>query len=161
VHRDLRSDLRRGLIQRDRTVRPEQRSVLPAFPETPARYPPARHLQSHLRGPGQGRLANCFLTWVRSLELPEVTTSVETTAVDGKTVYGSGERGFAALHTVSAWASEHGVVLAQTQVNEKSNKITVIPSLLDTLSIAGATVTVDVMGAQKRIAWTIREHHAA
>lgn len=77
-----------------------------------------------------------------------------------KTARGSGGRDFSALHTVSAWASEYGLVLAQAQVSEKTNEITAISALLETLDIAGATVTVDAMGAQKQIAWTIREHHA-
>lgn len=102
----------------------------------------------------------CFLEWVRSLNLPASTAPVDTIAVDGKTARRSGGRDFSALHTVSAWSSEHGVVLGQAQVREKSNEITVIPDLLEALDIAGATVTIDAMGTQKQIAWVIREHHA-
>jgi len=104
-------------------------------------------------------LQRCFLDWVRSLDLPEPDTPVETIAVDGKTARRSTDDGLAALHTVSAWASERGVVLGQAQVDEKSNEITALPDLLEPLDIAGATVTTDAMGTQKQIAWTIREHH--
>ena len=104
-------------------------------------------------------LQRCFLDWVRNLDLPEPDTPVETIAVDGKTARSSGSDGLAALHTVSAWASERGVVLGQAQVDAKSNEITALPDLLEPLDIAGATVTTDAMGTQKQIAWTIREHH--
>jgi predicted transposase YbfD/YdcC len=106
-------------------------------------------------------LQSCFLDWVRGLDLPEPDTPVETIAVDGKTARRSGGDGHSALHTVSAWASERGIVLGQAQVGEKSNEVTAIPDLLETLDIAGATVTTDALGTQKQIAWTIREHHAA
>ncbi len=57
-----------------------------------------------------------------------------------------------ALHTVSAWSSEHRLVLGQTKVNAKSNEITAIPELLDMLDISGCIITIDAMGTQKLIA---------
>lgn len=102
----------------------------------------------------------CFLDWVRSLELPKKQAPTEVIAVDGKSARRSHSKEMAALHTVSVWAREHALVLGAEQVLEKSNEITVIPVLLETLSIAGATVTIDAMGCQKDIAWAVREHHA-
>ncbi len=95
-----------------------------------------------------------FFSWTRSLVLEQTDSSTEVRAVDGKFSRASG------LHTVSVWASEHHVVLAQEQVPDKTNEITVIPELLEVLDIAGTTVTVDAVGTQKQIAWTVREHHA-
>jgi hypothetical protein len=92
----------------------------------------------------------CFLEWVRGLNLPAPAAPVETIAVDSKTARRSGGRDIAALHTVSAWSSEHGIVLGQPQVNEKSNEITVIPDLLESLDIAGATVTIDAVAPRSR-----------
>ena len=57
-----------------------------------------------------------------------------------------------ALHTVSAWASEHHLVLAQQRVESKSNEITAIPALLNLLDIQGAIITLDAMGTQRDIA---------
>ena len=37
------------------------------------------------------------------------------------------EENLKALHTVSAWSSEHGLVLAQEKVKSKSNEITAVP----------------------------------
>ena len=56
------------------------------------------------------------------------------------------------LHTVSAWASEHRLILGQTKVSCKSNEITAIPALLETLDLSGCIITIDAMGTQKSIA---------
>jgi predicted transposase YbfD/YdcC len=53
---------------------------------------------------------------------------------------------------VNAWASEAGIALGQYKVDAKSNEITAVPALLDTLAIKGCLVTLDAMGCQKRIA---------
>jgi predicted transposase YbfD/YdcC len=78
-------------------------------------------------------------------------------AIDGKTVRGSHDKrnGQEAIHLVSAWASESGLLLGQRKVDEKSNEITAIPELLKSLYVAGCIVTIDAMGCQKAIAETI------
>jgi len=75
-----------------------------------------------------------------------------TIAVDGKTVRGSGSGGETAIHMVSAFATELGVVLGQEKVASKSNEITAIPELLEALYIKGFLVSIDAMGCQKSIA---------
>jgi len=75
-----------------------------------------------------------------------------TIAVDGKTVRGSGSGVETAIHMVSAFATELGIVLGQEKVAGKSNEITAIPELLDALYLKGFLVTIDAMGCQKNIA---------
>jgi len=53
------------------------------------------------------------------------------------------------LHLVSAWVSDQGLVLGWREVDGKSNEITAVPELLDTLHLEGAIVTLDAMGCQK------------
>ena len=53
---------------------------------------------------------------------------------------------------VSAWSSANGVVLGQEKTAEKSNEITAIPKLLNSLAIKGCIVTIDAMDCQKDIA---------
>ena len=91
-----------------------------------------------------------FLCWIRSLT--DVFEGL--VAIDGKTLRRSHNRrdGTAAIHMVSAWASENGLVLGQVKTDEKSNEITAIPQLLRALSIKGCLVTIDAMGCQKAIA---------
>jgi predicted transposase YbfD/YdcC len=82
----------------------------------------------------------------------------EVVAIDGKTVRRSGSRrhDHGPLHLVSAWASDRGLVLGQREVDGKSNEITAVPELLDTLHLDGCIVTLDAMGCQKDIAARIR-----
>jgi hypothetical protein len=56
-----------------------------------------------------------------------------------------------ALHLVSAWASQHRLVLGQVKVEENSNEITPIPTLLNLLEIAGYIITIDAIGCQQSI----------
>lgn len=102
------------------------------------------------------QLEDCFEQWIRLLV---DTLGVQVIAIDGKSVNGSYEResGKKALHFVSAWATEHRLVLAQTKVQDKSNEITAIPALIELLDIAGCIVTLDAMGTQKTIAAQIQK----
>ena len=99
-------------------------------------------------------LQECFINWMTSAELE---TQGEIVAVDGKTVRRSFDNKDKrnAIHMVSAFAAENGVVLGQIKTEEKSNEITAIPELLSKLDIKGAIVTIDAMGCQKKIAQTI------
>jgi predicted transposase YbfD/YdcC len=56
------------------------------------------------------------------------------------------------LHSVSVWASEFGLTLAQVATEDKSNEITAIPTLLSLVDIRGAIITIDAMGTQTAIA---------
>lgn len=78
-----------------------------------------------------------------------------TLAVDGKTVRGSGSGGESAIHMVSVFATDLGLVLGQEKVAEKSNEITAIPELLDAFALKGCLVSIDAMGCQKAIAQKI------
>ena len=62
--------------------------------------------------------------------------------MDGKTSRRSGGGACGALHLVSALATGIGVVLGQEATDQKSNEITAIPLLLQTLAIKGAIVTI-------------------
>src|SRR5664279_6508952 len=80
--------------------------------------------------------------------------SGEIVAIDGKTLRRSHHKSEAksAIHMVSAWGRENGLVLGQIKVDEKSNEITAIPQLLRTLELSECIVTIDAMGTQKEIA---------
>jgi len=101
----------------------------------------------------------CFLAWVKAVQH---LTHGEVIAIDGKRVCGSGDKntGKAAIHMVSAWASQNHLVLGQVKVDDKSNEITAIPELLKILDIEGCIVTIDAMGCQKEIAQTIVDARA-
>lgn len=80
--------------------------------------------------------------------------------IDGKGIHGTsiaGKQGNTCLTILSAWVSEHQVVLAQEAVAEKSNEITAIPKLLAQLELADALVSIDAIACQKNIAAQIAE----
>jgi hypothetical protein len=66
-------------------------------------------------------------------------------SIDGKTQCGNGNTQQNANHTVSV-VDENSFCLGQEPVKDKSNEITAIPELLDSLNIDGHIVTLDAMG---------------
>jgi len=96
----------------------------------------------------------CFVQWMAALARG---TKGKLVAIDGKTMRGTLARslGKTALHMVSAWLGENQVVLGQMATAAKSNEITAIPQLLALLDVEGATVSIDAMGCQKKIAEAI------
>lgn len=100
-----------------------------------------------------------FISWAKIL-IARLDMEGTHIALDGKTSrrsFGRDENGekTAALHTVSAWMSDVGLVLGQQRTADKSNEITAIPELLRLLDIRGATITIDAMGCQTKIASVI------
>ena len=98
----------------------------------------------------------CFSRWVADLAS---LTAGEVIAIDGKCLRRSLDKASkkAAIYMVSAWAQQNNLVLGQVKVDDKSNEITAIPTLLSRLDIAGAVVTIDAMGCQKKIATQIKQ----
>src|SRR5574342_319223 len=86
-----------------------------------------------------GAFEKCLLSWMQAVQ--EITDQ-RLIAIDGKTLRGSYDRqsGKAAIHMVSAWASENKLSLGQVVVDEKSNEITAIPALLQVLDVSGGVV---------------------
>jgi predicted transposase YbfD/YdcC len=104
----------------------------------------------------------CFALWLEALrEKAAQAAGVDqpVLAIDGKTLRRSHDqkKGLGALHSVSVWASEFGLTLAQVACDDKSNEITAIPELLKLVDIRGAIITIDAMGTQKAIAAQIVE----
>jgi predicted transposase YbfD/YdcC len=101
-------------------------------------------------------LQAAYVQWVQGF-MRDV--DVTHCCVDGKTVRGSGHMpdGQKPIHVLSAYAHEHGVVLAQMKVADKTNEITAIPEVLRVLQLKGMIVSIDAMGCQKGIATQIKE----
>jgi predicted transposase YbfD/YdcC len=80
-----------------------------------------------------------FAAWVEGVF---VLKRGQVINIDGKTMRGSHDKrnGQEAIHLVSAWASESGLLLGQRKVSEKSNEISAIPELLENLYVAGCIV---------------------
>src|SRR5215218_9816510 len=94
-----------------------------------------------------------FLGWVRAVFRPGEGVPRQV-AIDGKTVRRSFDRkkGCSPLHLVSAYATEHGLVLAQRAAEGKGGELAVIPELLDGLDLRGCLVSLDALACQPGIA---------
>lgn len=97
----------------------------------------------------------CFTSWVNEIRSHQ---GKEQIAFDGKTLKRSfdGER-ISALHSVSAYAVEQGLVLAQSKSKGKKNEIETVMELIELLELKGSIVTADAMSCQKKITKAIVE----
>jgi predicted transposase YbfD/YdcC len=96
-------------------------------------------------------IESAFQSWMSCLI---ESTGSDVIAIDGKTArrsFDTRERRNP-LHAVSAWSSQHQLVLGQVVVDEKSNEVSAIPRLLTLLDIENCIITLDAMGCQKDIA---------
>lgn len=77
--------------------------------------------------------------------------------VDGKKLRGENptSRGCNGLYLLNAMVSENGICVAEQRVDDKTNELTVLPSVLASLCLVGAVVSVDAMGAHRNIAQQI------
>ena len=93
---------------------------------------------------------SCFIDWVNTIT---DLSKGQVIAIDGKTIRGAKSKGNKSpIHMVSAFACANNLVLGQVKTSEKSNEITAIPELLDSLELSGNTISIDAMGTQKEIA---------
>jgi predicted transposase YbfD/YdcC len=99
------------------------------------------------------RFERCFLDWVRSVFRVDAGAPRQI-AIDGKSVRRSFDRRSdrSPLHLVSAFAVEHGLVLAQRATDPKRGELTVLPDLLDGLDLRGCLVSLDALACQPEIA---------
>ena len=95
-------------------------------------------------------LSEATRRWLASLR-PRLAKHI---AIDGKTLRGSRKHSQQkpAVHLVSAWLREAGLVLGQVKTHAKSNEIKAIPALLNVLDIEGCILTIDAAGCQRKIA---------
>lgn len=97
----------------------------------------------------------CFVQWVQTL----ANNIQGVIAIDGKTICNSADlfNKKKAAHIVTAFAAENDIILGQLKTAEKSNEITAIPELLNTLKLKGCIITIDAMGCQTAITKKIKE----
>ena len=82
-------------------------------------------------------------------------------AVDGKSLRRSHGAGQAAPHLLSAVLHQEAVVVAQMNVEEKTNEIPKLPALLAPLPLQGTVVTADALHTQKETARYLVEEKKA
>jgi len=79
--------------------------------------------------------------------------SEKQVCIDGKKHKGvcPTSRGNSGFYIVNAWVAENRLCIGQKKVQDKSNEITAIPSLIDEIDITDAVVSIDAVGCQREI----------
>lgn len=97
----------------------------------------------------QKAFGECLYTWSRQI-LETLKSELTQINIDGKVLRATAKSGFkkSGICLVSAWVSEHELVLGQEKVSEKSNEKTAIPELLKSLDLKNALVSCDAAGCQ-------------
>lgn len=101
-------------------------------------------------------IQNLYEKWNELMSTNDGEKLKKIICIDGKTMRGNKVKDRKANHIVLAWSSDDGFCLGQKAVEEKSNEITAIPQLLDTINIKGNVVTIDGIGTQTAIAEKIK-----
>ena len=94
----------------------------------------------------------CFISWTQRI----AKTLGGIIALDGKTICHSADGDEKAIHVVTAFSVENGLILGQLATEAKSNEITAFPLLIQLLDLKEAIITIDAAGCQKDIASQIR-----
>ena len=91
-----------------------------------------------------------FLSWVNEVRRAQ---GQEQIALDGKTLRRShdGDRQ-TALHRITAWGHECGLVLAQMKSTGKKHEPASVLALLELLQVTGAHITAEALNTQKKLA---------
>jgi predicted transposase YbfD/YdcC len=133
-----------------------KRDWLQRFLELPGGIPSHDTFRRVLMLIDPDRFERCFLGWVQSVFRPNTGTARQI-AIDGKTVRRSFDRkrGRSPLHLVSAYATEHGLVLAQRATETKGGELAALPELLDGLDLKGCLVSLDALACQPPVAGRI------
>jgi predicted transposase YbfD/YdcC len=70
------------------------------------------------------------------------------------------ENDFSNLRMISAWVVEQGIVLGQIDVDDTSNEITALPTLLELVDVRDCDITTDALHCQTNTVQTIRAAQA-
>ena len=92
-----------------------------------------------------GPLDQSLYDWIQSL-----SPNDSPVGVDGKTLRGARQDNDHKVHLLSAFLHEQGTVLAQCEVESKTNEIPMVPALLDNLNLQDRVVTLDGPAHTKR-----------
>jgi predicted transposase YbfD/YdcC len=101
----------------------------------------------------------CFAAWVQAT-FPQIAP--QQIALDGKESHHSMDPAddYANLRMISAWAVEYGIVLGQVAVDDTSNEITALPTILELVDAHDCDITADALHCQTDTVQTIRSADA-
>jgi predicted transposase YbfD/YdcC len=91
-------------------------------------------------------IETCFMNWARAIKQDGLR---ETIATDGKAAKGPLNAGRGeAPRIAGAWATADRLAFGQAKTEGKSNEITAMPTLLDTMALEGSIASIGATGCQ-------------
>jgi len=85
----------------------------------------------------------------------------EPISIDGKVLKGARDEDGNQVHLLSAVLQNEGVVIAQRKISDKTNEITQVEPLVETLNIEERVITLDALHTQKKTATYLVEKKKA
>ena len=76
----------------------------------------------------------------------------EVVCFDGQTERRTAEKNLSlsGIHLLNAWSADNRICIGQLKVDDKSNEITAMPELMDSLDLKNTIITADALNTQKR-----------
>mgnify|MGYP003440891063 FL=1 len=76
----------------------------------------------------------------------------EVVCFDGQTERSTGEKhlNLGGIHLLNAWSADNGICIGQLKVDDKSNEITAMPELMESLDLKNTIITADALNTQKK-----------
>lgn len=104
-------------------------------------------------------IQRCFVAWVQAT-FPHL--DAQQLALDGKELHHSMDpkNDFSNLRMISVWAVEQGIVLGQVAVDDTSNEITALPTVLKLVDVRNCDITADALHCQTDTVQSIRTAEA-
>lgn len=98
-----------------------------------------------------------FLKWINEIIREKTGKQI---IIDGKAIRAATEKctNGNIPYIVSAYLADIGISIGQVKVDEKSSEVTAIPELIELLDIEGCIITIDAIGATKKIMDQIKEN---
>lgn len=97
--------------------------------------------------------ATCaFVADLAERALPRTAGALRAIAVDGKVLRGSRTWQYRPVMLMAALEHSTGTILAQHEIDQKSNEIPQLPDLLGELVLSGAVITADALHTQRKSA---------
>ena len=125
--------MRGNILGKGRDVRQEEGKRLKKYIKLENGIPDACTFRNVVKAIDTKQLHTVFIEWMK-----DAIESVRgVVAVDGKQARRTKDAKKRALHVVSAFLAECGLVLGHLACEEKSNEITAIPKLLEQLELKG------------------------
>ncbi len=123
----------------------------------PNGIPSADTLNRVIRYLDSPSLEQCFKECIAAFSL-----AGRQLCIDGKELRGTIPTGkkHALVRMVNVWVEEYSISFGQVAVEEKSNEITAIPALLDSIDCKDSIITIDAIGCQQEIVGKIRDKQA-